>query len=103
MFVYLIKYEDANLYKIGISKNPKNRLKQLQTSNPQNLLLLEQFKTNYGFKLERYVQLNLKNNNIKLEWFESDSDFKEEFIEACKRGEKIFDTLKNNTYMNDYI
>jgi len=40
--VYLIRGNDGK-YKIGIAKNPKKRIKQLQTGNSDELTLIETY------------------------------------------------------------
>jgi len=52
--VYLIEsyHNDITQYKIGVSINPSNRLKQHKTSNPNELILLYEFKSNWPFKVE---------------------------------------------------
>ncbi len=102
MKVYLIKTEDSNLFKIGISKNPKQRIKNLQTANGSKLILECEFDTKFDFKLERYVQLNLINYKKEGEWFEL-TEGKNIFLELCKKGEEVFNSLKNNSYYNDNL
>ena len=41
--IYLIKNSEDDTYKIGVAKNPQNRIKQLQTGNSAELLLIETF------------------------------------------------------------
>lgn len=102
MEVYLIKQQNTNLYKIGISKDPKVRLNQLQTANPETLELVFVFKTKYDFQLENYVHRKFSDANVQLEWFELTEAEVKEFIPICKVGEANFDLLKEeNTYLQD--
>jgi hypothetical protein len=61
-------------YKIGISHQPKKRLKQLQTGNPVTITLLFTLELQPGFttrKVENEIHRFLKKNNkwIRGEWF----------------------------------
>ncbi|NEP57909.1 MAG: GIY-YIG nuclease family protein [Symploca sp. SIO2G7] len=51
-YVYLIQYPN-NHYKIGRSKSPANRLKQLQRTSPQRLYLLHTIRTPDMVALEK--------------------------------------------------
>lgn len=71
MHLYIIQSDNTGNFKIGRSKNPRRRLKQLQTGNPNQLkivLILE----NQGHR-ERILH-NRINRSIqkrsKGEWFE---------------------------------
>lgn len=102
MEVYLIKQQSANLYKIGISKDPKSRLDQLQTANPDTLELVSTFKTKHGFQLETFVHRKFSDANVQLEWFELTEEEVKEFIPTCQQGESNFDLLQEeNTYLQD--
>ena len=42
--LYIIQSDKTGMIKIGRSKNPQKRLKQLQTGNPNKLKLIASFK-----------------------------------------------------------
>ena len=73
MFVYAIMEEDTNNIKIGISKNPEARLKQLQTGNSSKLRLIGMRKAENKFKDEK--ALHQKNESYKIhgEWFSNEA------------------------------
>lgn len=98
--IYLIQQENTNLFKIGITKKEaRKRLLELQTGNANKLKLIITFETKYSFKLETYLLNYYRLKNQSGEWFvDIDSD---DFIEICKKGEKIFEILKTNTYLNN--
>ena len=48
--LYIIRCGDSDLFKIGISKYPEKRLKQLQTGNPHILKILFTFKVSEKYK-----------------------------------------------------
>lgn len=74
MYVYLIQSGDkkSDPVKVGYSKNPENRIKNLQTGNPKVLRLLMKIKCNsngHARRLEKSLHEMLKGQNILLEWF----------------------------------
>lgn len=102
MEVYLIQQQNSNLYKIGVSRNPKKRIDTLQTSNPETLILIKQFKTKHSFRLENYLHKRYTDKNVQLEWFELDKVDLENFEIFCNQGESNFDILlRENTYIQD--
>lgn len=62
-YVYIIA-DNNNYIKIGISKNPKRRIKQLQTAYPTklNILFTEEFycTRNHLLKIEKLIHQNVK-------------------------------------------
>lgn len=70
--VYVIRIQNTNKYKIGITKNLKRRIKQFSTGNPENI------KIDYFIATERYKTLEtelhekFKTHRISGEWFEFD-------------------------------
>lgn len=78
-FVYIIGNND-DLIKVGISKNPAKRVKQLQTGNGQKLTLLftEEFECTRQelLKIEKKIHSDLSHLCTKKvgEWFKINSD-----------------------------
>ena len=73
-YVYLIRSEEG-LFKIGVSNNPKSRLKALQSATPHNLTLIHAVQTNISRKIELYLHGYYHTRAIRGEWFAlSDSD-----------------------------
>jgi predicted GIY-YIG superfamily endonuclease len=69
-YVYFILNENDGLVKIGYSKSPLNRLKQLQTSNGNKLKLIYYV---LGDKNVEYaMHLRFKDFKVSGEWFEYD-------------------------------
>jgi hypothetical protein len=102
MKVYLIKKEEGNMYKIGVSNNPKKRLQELQTGNPDTLTLVETYNTIHNFKLENFLHRTYSDKNVQLEWFELTTEDVKSFISNCEKGENIFNLLEQqNTYIID--
>ena len=100
MYVYLILKENSNHYKIGVSNNPNTRLNQLQTANSTPLLLVDKFKTNFSFKLEKYVHRNYAEKQTIGEWFVLDEEDVKNFKVLCEKQEKNLELIKSN---NSYV
>ena len=102
--VYLIQeHNDSEyLYKIGFTKNnAEKRLKELVTGNPNNMKVIEQFKTNHDFTLERTLHRFFRCEKVKNEWFRLSLEQVKSFKSTCEKLEKQFDFLKKeNTFIN---
>ena len=68
--LYIIQSDKTGMIKIGRSKNPQKRLKQLQTGNPNKLKLIASFKGE-GWK-EKIVHERLDRYRLEGEWFSYD-------------------------------
>ena len=73
MFVYAMMEEDTGNIKIGISKDPERRLKQLQTGNSSRLILVATHKAENRFNDERSLHHKNENYNIHGEWFSNEA------------------------------
>jgi len=97
-YIYLIENTigDTTRYKIGFTSNIERRLKEITTSNPGSLNVLEKFKTKWNRKVETIIHKRYSNKNVKNEWFDlSDSDVKK-FIYHCQKIESNLDFLYEN-------
>jgi len=97
--VYLIESYHNNItqYKIGVSKNPKQRLKQHKTSNPNDLLLLHEFESNWPFKIESTLKRMFSSSSIDGEWYSLTEEQVTKFKETCNLLENNFKTIYNNS------
>lgn len=71
-FLYFIQAEEQGPIKIGIAKNVENRLKSLQSSNPEKLKVLKKFKLSSRDKakeLELRFHRFFRHTRIIGEWF----------------------------------
>lgn len=68
-FIYVAREAQSGRYKIGISIHPEERIKQLNTGNPEVLLLISVFKAEEGYLTERKIHNKLQNSKIRGEWF----------------------------------
>ena len=101
MFVYLIKEENTEKYKLGVSMNPERRVKQLQTASSERLELRKKFKTNYNYMLEKYLHRVFRKYKVIGEWYKLSEEEEQKFQEVCEQGERTFSLLdKENTYIN---
>lgn len=100
--IYLIRRTDKNAYKIGKSKNPKKRIKQLQTANDSILELLYEFSSNYPDKLERFLHLHFHIKKMEGEWFELSNEQVLNFLNTCKEKEDLLVVLSDNYFFNKY-
>ena len=94
--IYLIQSLENGYYKIGVSKHPKKRVKQLQTGNSSELKLIESYQSEYAHKIERSLQRRYSYLKKEGEWF--DLSIKEDvgFLTDCKQIEENIIILKKN-------
>lgn len=71
MYVYAIQEVSTGNVKIGISKNPEQRLKQLQIGNSSELRLVATKKAENRFKDEKAAHIENNSRHIRSEWFSS--------------------------------
>ena len=99
--IYLIKsYNESEvLYKIGFTRGkPENRLKALETGNPNEMELFKVFDTKFDTKMETALHNKFKYNRIKNEWFRLDKDDVNNFIIICESIEKNYTILAEKNY-----
>lgn len=105
VFVYLISgFNDGILmYKIGISKDYKRRLKQLKTANPTiNIVSIYESKNYKKIELSLHRKYNTK--KFAGEWFILDEIDVKFFQEECKLLDKNLNIIEGeNTYINNNI
>ena len=69
-FVYVAREGKSGNYKVGISKDPIRRVKQLNVGNPNELELVMVYKaTEDGFLSETKAHLALEQYHIRGEWY----------------------------------
>ena len=68
--LYIIQSDVTGMIKVGRSKDPQKRLKQLQTGNPNKLKLIASFKGE-GWK-EKTLHERLRRYRLEGEWFSYD-------------------------------
>jgi len=65
--IYVIEAGDGGPVKIGVAVNPKSRLRELQTGNPEKLRLLAE--VDLADEYERLAHVWLKEFRMEGEWF----------------------------------
>jgi predicted GIY-YIG superfamily endonuclease len=85
--VYLIQSLENGYYKIGVSKNPNKRIKQLQTGNPATLKLITIFKTEHSYRIESFFHKRFSHCRREGEWFELNIQNELDFLNECKKIE----------------
>ena len=72
-YVYVMQESISKRYKIGISKDPERRLKELNTGNPEKLILVHAYlATDKGYQSEVLAHKLYELERIRSEWFRSD-------------------------------
>lgn len=95
-YVYLIQSLEDGYYKIGISKHPKKRVKQLQTGNSSELKLIESYQSEHALKIEKALQNRYSYLRKEGEWFDMSISHEVSFISECKKIEETFEVLKKS-------
>jgi len=95
-YIYLIQSLEDGHYKIGVSKHPQKRLKQLQTGNSSELKIIETFQTEIPFQVEKTLQRRYSHFHKEGEWFDMSITQEVEFLKECKRIEQNIIVLKEN-------
>lgn len=71
-YVYLALAEGTNRYKIGVSENPSNRIKQLNEQLAFKITQIHQIAAKDMVESERWLHQLFANRRIHGEWFELD-------------------------------
>lgn len=83
--VYLLQ-SDSGLYKIGVSKNPSKRVRQLQTGNGEKIRLIYSFETDIPFLVEQSLQNHFMMYKVNGEWFNLSLEDELEFLNLCQKS-----------------
>lgn len=100
-YIYLIQSLESSNYKIGISKNPKKRLKQIQTGNGEELRLVGQYESEYYNLIEGFLHRKYEYLKTRGEWFYLSLEDELSFISECKKAEENILLLRSNG--NEFI
>ena len=95
-YVYLIQSLENSYYKIGVSKHPKKRLKELQTGNASELRLIDTYQSEYANKIEKTLQRRYSHLSKEGEWFDMSISNEVTFIQECQKIEETLVILKKN-------
>lgn len=105
-YIYLMESirDYDTIYKIGYSKNPNKRIKNIQTGNDGLVKIIEVFETKHGKKLETFLHNLYSHKRKNMEWFDLNIDDINLFQINCSKIENsldIFSKLKSEE--NFYI
>lgn len=100
-YVYLLKLVGEDTYKIGVSSDVNKRIKQLQTGNSNEIILVSKFKSEFPFKVESSLHRMYGYLNVNGEWYSLDDKQVESFQKNCEMFEKNFKTLSD--YENPFF
>lgn len=92
-YVYILKLKGFDLYKIGVSANPKRRIYDIDSANPFGVekLYVEFFKNVY--ELEECIHDSFELNHKRKEWFKIHCEDVKTLIQQLK------DMHKDNVYL----
>jgi hypothetical protein len=96
--VYLIEsfINGTYQYKIGVSQDPRNRLKQHRISNPNVTEIVAEFESNYPYKIESALKNRFSTKKLNGEWFDLSMEEIEGFEKFCETTEQNIDFLNRN-------
>jgi hypothetical protein len=92
-YVYLIRGNDGK-YKIGIAKNPFQRINQLQTGNSDKLTLIETYLSENASKIESALHNRYSHVRNVGEWFDLSVTEEANFVEICRTIDESIKYLK---------
>jgi hypothetical protein len=95
-YIYLIQSLENSYYKIGVSKHPKKRIKQLQTGNSSELKLVETYPSEFAHQIEKTLQRRYSYLQKEGEWFDMDISHEVNFVQECRKIEETLTFLKKN-------
>lgn len=106
-YVYLllsVSPDNIESHKIGITKNdPKLRLKQLQTGNPNKISLIRQYESKNYLKVEQWLHRKHSGSKseAKNEWRMLSDEHVFSFIDDCKEADETIKFLLENNSLYD--
>lgn len=95
-YIYIIKELGRGFLKIGMSKDPKKRLGDLQVGIPHSLILVHSRESSMASTHERNVHKKLEAHLIRGEWFSCDEKLAIRIVNSIADGEGV---LTEDCYM----
>lgn len=99
MFIYVLLDKNNDTIKIGRSRSVSKRMRELQTANSTNLILLYKFETIHAIKIEKYLHNIFQAYRINGEWFEYHNGILEKIKLACTQMDKVYDEMVDNNHI----
>lgn len=98
-FVYLICDPANDTYKIGVTRNiTSNRIKKLQTGNSTELHIVNTYKCEFPFRLEKMLHLHFSAKHELNEWYKLCIDDIVGFTNICDMLNDRIKILSNNPF-----
>ena len=91
--IYLIRGNDGR-YKIGISKNPSKRIKELQTGNSDKMTIIDTYESIYAPQIESALHRYYSHSRKEGEWFDLSVVEESNFIKNCQKIDQSLQALK---------
>lgn len=95
-YIYLIQSLENSYYKIGVSKHPNKRIKELQTGNSSELKLIEVYQSEFAHQIEKTMQRRYTHLKKEGEWFDLSITNEVSFIKECQQIEENMVFLKKS-------
>jgi len=95
-FVYLMK--DKDYYKVGHTKRLDVRKEQLQTGNPNEIIIINSYLCKNYKKAEYILHQKYKEYRVINEWFDLPIEIINNFKEDAILADKVAESLKLNPY-----
>ena len=96
MIVYLLRQEGTDIFKVGITKDIKQRVKSLQTGCSNKIEVYKVFESENASRLEATIHNLWTHKKIMNEWFNLIEGEEFKFIELCSKLESSLNYIKNN-------
>lgn len=93
--IYLLQ-SDNGVYKIGVSKDPQKRLKQLQTGSSEKLEIIKTYESEFYRQIEKGLHNKFNHLRSEGEWFYLHLEDELRFIKECERIENNIKLLKES-------
>lgn len=84
-WTYCIRDDVSRAVKIGFSQNPRRRLRQLQTANPNRLRMVAAIYSTDAF--ERLIHRSFASDRRAGEWFDDTEEQVSTIMELAARGD----------------
>jgi len=100
-YIYFIHLHETDLYKIGVSQKPYRRVRDIESSNPHEVLMLALKYYENAYEIETKMHESIKEYYVRHEWFKlpfniaSDIFFKIKGIESKEEQQKEINSLLN--------
>jgi len=95
-YIYLILSLENSYYKIGVSRCPQKRIKQLQTGNSSELKLIETYQSEYADLIEKTLHRRYSYLKKEGEWFNLSVENEVSFKKECQQIEENILILKKS-------